>query len=427
MKSLSRIKLVISGLLLFFPAITIATNGTFIIGTGAKHRSMGGAGVALPLDSMSLAINPAHAGHLGTQLGIDGMVFYAKRRACTRAVPDCEVSGSNLFFLPSGGAAYKFNRKVGMGFIGYAAAGGSTRYSRDIYTAGGPEQTTGVDLKQMIMAPSISYSASKTLTVGVAPLIAVQQFRAYGLDNFRTIAVTSDPDAVTNNGNDWSYGGGVRLGALAQFYDKKLALGVSYSSRIYMTDFDKYKGLFSPDGDFDIPENFTIGIALKPTDKLSIAFDVQRIYFSDVQAIGNSITNTIGTAGTPPLANPPLLGDNGGGGFGWDDQTVYKLGLRYAWDPKLTLSVGANYGESPIPDDDNLLPAAVAPATTEWHATAGFSYMPSKASEISLTYVHAFKKEQSNYDTGQFNISPGGGATIEMVQNSVNLTYSFLF
>jgi long-chain fatty acid transport protein len=162
-------------------------------------------------------------------------------------------------------------------------------------------------------------------------------------------------------------------------------------------------------------------------DKLTVAFDITRIMNSDVQALGNPISRTIGTAANPTVGTEPKLGEQGGGGFGWDDQTVYKLGFAYDWNQKLTLNFGANYGESPIPEGDELLPGAVAPATVEWHATVGLDYKISKKSEIALTYVHAFRKRLSNFDTGAFPISPGGGATIEMVQNSASLTYSFLF
>jgi len=101
--------------------------------------------------------------------------------------------------------------------------------------------------------------------------------------------------------------------------------------------------------------------------------------------------------------------------------------MLYDWDDKLTLRIGANYGKAPVPEDDNLLPATLAPVTTEWHAAMGFTYGLSRNSEVSFSWVHAFRNRLSNFATGQFNISPGGGATIEMVQNSIDLSYALKF
>ena len=44
---------------LIIPVNALATNGYFLIGFGAKSRSMGGTGVAYNMDGMAAAFNPA--------------------------------------------------------------------------------------------------------------------------------------------------------------------------------------------------------------------------------------------------------------------------------------------------------------------------------------------------------------------------------
>lgn len=408
-----------------FSNAVLATNGSLLIGAGAKHRALGGAGVALPLDGTSQLINPAGVTQLGIRADVGAMFFQPRRQACTRAVPECVQSGSEQFLLPNMGGAYRFNRKMSLGFAASGVGGGSTRYSRDIFETGGPPRTVGTDLKQMIIAMTGAYRINKTVSVGVSPLVGIQQFRAYGLASFITPGITADPDNVTNRGNDWSYGAGVRFGTLAKLFDGRLNLGASYTSRVYMTSFDKYRGLFTEDGDFDIPEQYTLGIAVKPIDKLTLAFDVTRVFFSDIPALGNSINNTVGTSTDPTTKG--RLGERNGGGFGWDDQWIYKLGISYDWNDKLTLRAGGNYGKAPVPEDDNMLPATLAPVTTEWHAALGFTYGLTPNSEFSFSYVHAFRNTLSNFDSGEFPISPGGGAEVQMVQNSIDLSYALKF
>jgi long-subunit fatty acid transport protein len=63
-------------------------------------------------------------------------------------------------------------------------------------------------------------------------------------------------------GYDTSFGGGVRLGWTWQA-SQNLKVGATYQSRLWMTKFDKYAGLFAERGGFDIPSNYALGFAYK--------------------------------------------------------------------------------------------------------------------------------------------------------------------
>jgi len=47
------------------------------------------------------------------------------------------------------------------------------------------------------------------------------------------------------------------------------------------------KASFAEGGDFDIPANWNAGIVYQPVSALTLAFDVQKIYYSDVDSVGN--------------------------------------------------------------------------------------------------------------------------------------------
>ena len=91
---------------------------------------------------------------------------------------------------------------------------------------------------------------------------------------------------LTDNDRDWAYGIGVRVGWQGQLHER-VTMGAAIASKIYMTKFQGYKDLFAEDGDFDVPANFSVGLAVKATDNFDISFDFQRIFYSDVRAIGN--------------------------------------------------------------------------------------------------------------------------------------------
>jgi long-chain fatty acid transport protein len=116
------------------------------------------------------------------------------------------------------------------------------------------------------------------------------------------------------------------------------------------------------------------------------------------------------------------LGKDGGMGFGWHNQTVYKLGFAYDLSDTVVLRTGWNYGKSPIPSDNGaLLFNIVAPATTQNHFTLGATYRSDPKTEWNFMYMYAF----GYYQTGPTYL--GDSATIGMRQNSLGLTYGLKF
>ncbi|MBU1191447.1 MAG: outer membrane protein transport protein [Gammaproteobacteria bacterium] len=441
------------------PTAAIATNGYFLIGFGAKSRGMGGVGVAYAQDALAAASNPAGMVDIDMdtmRIDVGGELFSPPRsifHSSDTLGTTSERSGANLFLIPNMGGAYKFNRNivVGMAAIG---AGLGTRYSQEVpgnpncvngNTSGGTDsyffnfncnadsKTVGVSLMQMQMLPSVAYKINKQHAIGGSIAIAVQTFRAYGLGAFEDLGFAASTENVSGEGNDWSYGGGVRLGGLHKL-DKQgtLTFGWNWASRVYMTKFDKYRNLFAEQGSFDIPMHYTVGLAYKPTKKLTIAGDIQQILYSTIKSVNNPGPNVL----DPTDLNPLCPGDDGvdsarcnlggddGMGFGWKDQTVYKLGFNYDYDKAWSFRAGVNYGKSPIPESQVLF-NMLAPATVEWHATFGASYRPSPNTEWSFNYMHAFE----NTITGPtaFTNRPLGAdnAAISMYQDSLGLSFSY--
>ncbi|MGB5260827.1 MAG: outer membrane protein transport protein [Gammaproteobacteria bacterium] len=429
------------------PTSVFATNGYFLIGYGAKSRSMGGVGVAYAQDALAAGANPAGMADVKVStMRIDfGGEYFRPKRAFIHDSQELEsnfpgstsavnhTSGSNDFLIPSAGGIYKFNRKltIGMAVVG---AGANSRYDQKVPgnptclvgdTSGGTASTAfnfnciggptvGVNLIQMQMLPSVAYKVNKNHFVGASLAIGVQTFRAYGLQAFGPTGLGyTTGSKFTNQGNDWSYGAGVRVGWLGKFLKKRLTLGANYSSRVYMTEFDKYKDLFAEQGDFDIPSNWSLGLAYKLTDNIDVAFDYQRINYTDVSSISNKgpdASNPItffpsGCVTLPSGDNSCILGADDGMGFGWDDADVFKVGINYDYNDKWSFRAGYNYAESPI-QEDQVLFNFLAPAVTEHHLTLGASYRPDKNIEWSFNYSHAF----SNTIKGQTALGPNGSA-----------------
>ncbi len=301
---------------------------------------------------------------------------------------------------------------------------------------GNPNTTPslGVNLAQALLTPTIAWKINQNHSLGFSPVIGYQRFRAYGVGLFQ--AFSNDPGNVTNNGDDDAWGLGARIG-----YQGTLgifSIGASATSKIFMEEFDDYSGLFAEQGDFDIPATFGGGIAVHLTPKLTIAADVTRILYGDVKAINNdgptadeffgAFLNALANpAPNPGSFVPRALGKNNGFGFGWDDVTVYKIGVNYALNSSWTVRGGFNYAEAPY-DDDQALFNVLAPAVVEQHITAGFTYSPNQSNELTVTYMHALNNdvEFTYQGTGSF-AGFSYTARNKMYQNAIEASYAWKF
>jgi long-chain fatty acid transport protein len=416
-----KLKVLVAAIALATAGPTWATNGYFLTGSGFRAQGMGGVGIAYGRDSLSTAANPANAVNTGMRGDLGFGVFNPERHASVGT--GTGLPGEDGF--PGGGSAFAFTGNTEsdskyfivpeMGFsmgltenlhIALAVVGNggmNTTYPQNFFSfAGNPPADTklGVDLNQLIIPISVAYKVNEDHALGVSLVLAETRFRAYGLQAFQNFpGVPSNPDYVTNNGFDYSYGAGIKVGWLGEFMDDKLSVGLAYASRTYMTKFDKYQSLFAEQGGFDIPENYGIGIAFKPVKNLVIAADVTRIIYSDIKSINNLGPGInpggLGTGGIPSLSDPSKqLGKDAGMGFGWQDMTVYKLGVQYGVNNKLQVRAGYNYGATPIPDDQvtfNLL----APGTVEHHYSVGFTYRANDVLEVTGTYLYAAPNGQT--------------------------------
>ncbi|MDP2158704.1 MAG: outer membrane protein transport protein [Nitrospirota bacterium] len=404
-----------------------ATNGYFAHGYSIESKAMGGAGVALPQGSLDASVNPALMAFVGTRADISLSIFNPNREYTVKGDPSgfwtpfgleegTVKSDSKYFLVPAMGFNWSLNDKTSVGISIYGNGGMNTDYDKrtyDFFGALGPvSKPTGVDLMQLFIVPTLSVKVTPKHSIGVSPIIAYESFEAVGLEAFDNPLFSSASGKVTNNGHASAYGLGGRIGYYGELFPF-LSIGASYQTKIWASKLDKYAGLFAEQGGFNIPANWTIGIAIKPTPALAFAFDVQKIYYSDVKTVANPMANLF-TA---------RLGDNGGAGFGWHDMTVYKAGVQWKSSDAWTWRAGYSYGKQPIRKDDVMF-NILAPGVIEQHATAGFTRAMSKTQDLRFSLMHAFSKTVSgnNYVT---NFLAGDNQKIDIKMNQWEATIGY--
>lgn len=397
-KTASRI--FVLGLSALAAASAHATDGYFDYGYGIKAKGVGGAGVAFPQDSLAPASNPAGTAFVENRFDI-GLSYFRPDRSASLGGNKFDGNGIDNFFIPEVGFKHSITTNLDFGLVLYGNGGMNTDYGQHIFGPGA--SNTGVDLEQVFIAPAFAYKITDNQAIGIDPIFALQRFKAFGLQNF----------GVANSGYDYSYGGGVRIGYTGRLTDW-LTVGLTYQSPIWTTRFKDYAGLFAEQGGFDIPQNFTVGFALKPQKQITFALDVEEIFFSDVNSVGNPLNaQTFGNG----------LGSNNGPGFGWRDVTAIKTGIAFAATDKLTLRVGFNYSTQPIPDNQTFF-NILAPAVVQYHATAGATWRFNDHWEASVFYAHAFEQEVKG--SGNF-FGPTADANLKMSQNTFGLALGWIF
>jgi long-chain fatty acid transport protein len=431
----------------FAPA-AFATDGYFAHGYGMKAKGRGGANTAMTDNAFGGAVNPATMVFAGDRLDV-GIDWFRPDRSMSRTGStgagaglggpiDASLEGNETqnFLIPELGYNKMLNPNLSLGVTVYGNGGMNTDYKGDTVPPGicGPapanvlcgQGNLGVDLSQLIIAPTLAYKLAPSHAIGISPLIAYQRFKAYGLQAFG--AISADPQNLTNKGYEESWGAGVRIGYYGQIAPT-LAVGAAYSSKVD-GKFDAYRGLFANEGEFDIPENWNIGLAWRAMPALTVALDFQRINYSKVAAVGNPSNqpncNPFVNFPTGPGVGPDCLGaSNSSIGFGWQDVDVLKIGFEYQYSQRLTLRAGYNHSDNPIQARDvtfNIL----APGVVQDHVTAGFTYGLGKSSELTMAYMHAFKNSVSGPATNPyFNV--GGTEKLEMSEDSLGIAWGTRF
>jgi long-chain fatty acid transport protein len=203
-----------------------------------------------------------------------------------------------------------------------------------------------------------------------------------------------------------------------------VTLGASYTTKMKMKKFDKYKELFAEQGGFDMPESLNLGISVKATPALTVAADYQRINYGDIASVANS--SRTAADGAPAGGIASSLGCSTCRGFGWSSVDVFKLGFEYQYNSNLILRAGYNHTDNPIQTRDVTF-NMIAPGVVKDHVTLGFTYNVSKDSELTMAYMHAFKNSVSG--PSLFNTWLGDAAMekIEMSQDSLGIAYGLKF
>lgn len=442
-----------------FSGMALATNGYFTHGVGAESKGMAGTGIGSneQMGPIIAASNPALAMFADDGWEV-GLSFFSPRRSYVVtggsagqggafSLGEGEYdSGSEWFPIPYVAKNWELANDRALTLLFYGRGGMNTDWDNSSITATfdpdtplGPAPVTtfpgvfgsgkvGIDLSQAFLSFNYAGKSSDTFAWGFGPILAVQAFEVTGLGAVAPFSFApftrafnngGFPNALSDNGHDFSVGWGVSAGLWWGLSDT-VGMGLSYQSKMAMSELDDYADLFAEDGDFDIPSSLKFGLSFKASDMLRINFDVEHTSYSDVDSVGNSMANL---GGCPWLGGGDLescLGGANGAGFGWDDMTTFKLGAVWNASEDYTWRFGYSYGEQPIQSADVLF-NILAPGVMEQHFTVGLTKHDLNGGD--LTFSLMFAPENSVSGANMFDPFQ----TIELKMNQFEFEVAYLW
>jgi len=427
--------LAVGSALSLLPATVMATNGYFSHGYGVSNKGQAGAGVAVTQNAMSGATNPAALAKAGNRFDFGIENFTPDRSAQTR---DDNVTydgnGDSSFLIPEFAYNQEINADMTFGVVVYGNGGMNTKYPSITQYSGSPTgSNTGMNMEQLFIVPTFTFKVNPKHSLGVSLNLIRQTFEATGLGGFCGFRGdgTCNPNTgvgvnsaaanagLTDQGGDESTGYGIKVGWVGQLADN-FSMGFAYQTESDMQKFDKYNKLFAEQGGFNIPSNWTLGVAFQPASGWNLMFDIQQINYTDVASISNpNDSANLGGTGT----GQGFLGSDNGLGFGWEDMTVYKLGGEYTVNSNLVLRAGYSKTDQPIGANDTSF-NLIAPAVIEEHFTFGMSYTLANKSEISAFAMYA--PEVTVYGNTNTQGS-SGNANLTMSQTAFGVGYGWNF
>ena len=434
----------------------LAANGMNAPGHGAVQLGLAGAGTAMAEDSFAILRNPAAAAWLESGAAFDlgiaipdgkttvGPVDSASQFGLIDIEPGRYQSVSGVFPIPAYARNWRLDPGTAIGWgltasgLKSLTSGGSAALARGLPTfdarcqgsfAGGEPvpgradlmglcgnsgAKLGVDLTQVLLSAHYARRIGRRLSLGIEPVFAAQRVLIRGIGAFA--AFSNTPPDTSDNGYDFSYGGGLRLGLLWEV-SQGFGLGAAYQTRLYQSSFGRYDGVIIG-GSLDFAPVLNVGAQFHLAPGHRLLADLEYIEYSRVTPLDKQIDPQrfadecfiprVLARSEHPDPISACLGGSTGPGFGWGDVRVYKLGYQ-ADLGKLSLRAGYSWGGNPV-NAGQTLPKFYAPAVTDQHASIGLSIDRANGSQLQLALVHALKnsiRERNIFSNAQLSVLNG--------------------
>lgn len=370
--------------------LRVMASGYAVYEWGARGNALGGAMVARDGDPSSVAYNPAAITDLpGTQLqvGATAIAPMATMDVDQAGLEDMDFA-DNVWALPTFYSTMQLSDNYWVGIGMFSRVGLGTEYD-DADSWAGRYNCSHASIKSFSITPNLAMKFSEAFSMALGVDLTYLDF---GYNTTIDPTRVKDPSTTATDilqeisADGWGYG--VNLGARYRPYDW-LAFGVLWRSAIQLSvdgdvDFSR-KGVLRPSavglkdtgvtGTEPIPESVTMGVMVKPLDRLSLEFDAVWTNWSAYKTLTIEYDD-------------PLFGflSEAKSTKNWNNTWRFQFGAEYALTNDVDLRAGYVYDQTPVNDDyeDYAVPCtdrqivtlgAGWDVTDSWTVDASYGYL----------------------------------------------------
>lgn len=380
---------------------------------GQKQQAMGGTGTGMALDEASVFYNPGAVSHLeknGVSLGISPTIAHSTFELSNTQTQNRTKSPVSTPF--TGYAVFgKQDSKLKLG-LGVYTPFGSTIKWEDGWA--GRFQLTKLQLFSVFIQPTVSYKISDKVGIGAGFVYGIGK-----IDLSRDLPII---DANGNYGSARLTGNASGVGFNAGIYLKpseKISIGITYRSQVNMK-INKGNAEFKvppsassnfPNGSFTsslpLPQVISIGVGLKPIEKLLITADVNFIGWSAYKELAFDYDkNTSALQDTRSERN-------------YKNTYAFRLGGQYSVKENFRIRTGIAYQLTPV-QDGYVTPEVPDANKISYTAGLGYKFADKLTVDVSFTFENFAKRTDTNKES---NFS--GTYKTYIAIPGISLTYNF--
>lgn len=379
-------------------ASSVAQASGFQVGlTGAKNVGMGGTGTGLYLDQASQFFNPGAFAFAPTGFQIGGNIAIPRIAFRPDAADQGQRNLQNTNVFPFSG------------FVGFGPKEGKWRLGLGVYTPFGSElhyaqgwegrySLTDINLRSVFGQATVAYAITPQFSIGGG----VTTLLLGDVDLQRDIPVQGQGSASPAHAQltgKAEHKVGYNLGVMFK-PSEKLSVGLSYRSAVkaHIKEGDitltgvpaSAAGSFTAnkfEATLPLPDVYSVGVGVRPTDKLLLAFDANLVGWSRYKSLDfNYSGGVLGGAGVTSSSSKRQ----------YRDALALRLGGQYKVTDNFTVRAGTFYDFSAVRD------GFITPETPDADRiglTAGLSYEFAQRFGIDASFLFEdFKKRSQTQD-----------------------------
>jgi len=397
------IKLAVVAALALGATSAFATNGSSLIGIGAKARGMGGTAIGVGHGAESGISNPALITTIkgNNEISFGGTIFMPTIKTSQGldmmgpggpGVPDGVAdfnsgaeSDSDFFVIPAVSLASKLNDNFywGIGMWGTGGLGVDYRDTKTLLGGGDTQMNMVTALQTMQFGVPLAYT-NNGFSIGITPIVQYSS-----LDIQYTFADDTFSEIKRGAGVSQDISTGIDIGLAYQ--TDGITIGAVYKSKIVFNVDDVLSETVTTmqrfpytNDELATPEEYGVGISYT-TQGHTLALDWKRINWEDAETYED---------------------------FGWEDQDIIAVGYEYSTND-WAVRCGYQYAESAVQDNtgkglplDSMYAPGGAnlsntfnllgfPGTQESHITLGGSYAINETLSMDLAAVYGLKNTET--------------------------------